>query len=461
MNAFDAEGRAVTLEGIGVTYDALGRAVEAAEPGGAIEFLYGPGGGKLAVMNGQTLLTADVPLPGGGSAVYHGAALAYYRHADWLGSSRLASTPSRTLYSATAYAPYGEHHEEAGTIDRNFTGQNQDIDSSHSGGQYDFLDREFNAIQGRWWTPDPAGLAAVDPNNPQSWNRYAYVNGRPLGSMDPLGLTAFADGCIPVASNDSGAGTSANAEANGDFGPYEPDEDGAASSDDGYSGCAGGGNGAVAFLDGAEVDGMLGDFTGGGGGGGGWGGGGSGSALQCPGNVCGGIATDGHTYVQFEPFDGGGAGYYNPNDLSSGINDYNGSIYNDAQWKQEGDYLAYGAGQWTAVVGAGSADGVRLKGPTSTAGLKGGNDNYLIYSTCSRCAANQNYRYGDDLHLECGSGSNFTCWVHMDTASPYIGQFSWGSLFTAATSRVLDTIQHVGIDVILGNIGGFPINRWP
>ena len=53
VNAFDAEGRAVKLEGIGVTYDALGRAVEAAEPGGAIEFLYGPGGGKLAVMNGM------------------------------------------------------------------------------------------------------------------------------------------------------------------------------------------------------------------------------------------------------------------------------------------------------------------------------------------------------------------------------------------------------------------------
>jgi len=184
VNAFDAEGHAVTLEGIEVTYDALGRAVEAAEPNGAIEFLYGPGGGKLAVMSGQTLGAAYIPLPGGGTAVYHGAALAYYRHADGLGSSRLASTPSRTLYSATAYAPYGEPHQESGTIDRNFTGQNQGI----TGGQYDFLMREFNPIQGRWWTPDPSGLAAVDPNNPQSWNRYAYVNGRPLSAIDPLGL---------------------------------------------------------------------------------------------------------------------------------------------------------------------------------------------------------------------------------------------------------------------------------
>ncbi len=213
VNAFDAEGRAVTLEGIGVTYDALGRAVEAAEPGGAIEFLYGPEGGKLAVMNGQTLGAAYIPLPGGGTAVYHGGTLAYYRHADALGSSRLASTPGRALYSATAYAPYGEHHEEAGTIDRDFTGQNQDIDSSHSGGQYDFLDREFNAIQGRWWTPDPAGLAAVDPNNPQSWNRYADVGGQPLSFVDPFGLdrVCINDGlgtiqCVDTSQGGLGAG---------------------------------------------------------------------------------------------------------------------------------------------------------------------------------------------------------------------------------------------------------------
>jgi len=84
---------------------------------------YGPDGGKLAVMQGQTLKRADIPLPGGGEAVYQGSGLAYYRHADWLGSSRLASTPGAQEYSIAAYA--------------------------------------------------------VDPNNPQSWNRYAYVGGTP------------------------------------------------------------------------------------------------------------------------------------------------------------------------------------------------------------------------------------------------------------------------------------------
>jgi hypothetical protein len=37
-------------------------------------------------------------------------------------------------------------------------------------------------------SPDPAGLAAVDPSNPQSWNRYSYVGNNPLNSIDPFGL---------------------------------------------------------------------------------------------------------------------------------------------------------------------------------------------------------------------------------------------------------------------------------
>jgi hypothetical protein len=44
-----------------------------------------------------------------------------------------------------------------------------------------------NSAWGRWLSPDPAGLSATDPSNPQSWNRYAYVNDNPLTNTDPLG----------------------------------------------------------------------------------------------------------------------------------------------------------------------------------------------------------------------------------------------------------------------------------
>jgi RHS repeat-associated protein len=181
---------------IGLTYDALGRMVEQNRNGNYTQIVYGPGGGKLALMSGQSLQKAFVPLPGGGTAVYNGGGLAYYRHPDWLGSSRLASTQSRTVYAYTGYAPFGESYESQGTADFSFTGQNEDTVSgsltNSSPGLYDFPYREYDPAQGRWISPDPAGSAAVDPTNPQSWNRYAYVLNNPLSLTDASGLD---DGC--------------------------------------------------------------------------------------------------------------------------------------------------------------------------------------------------------------------------------------------------------------------------
>jgi RHS repeat-associated protein len=56
---------------------------------------------------------------------------------------------------------------------------------------WDFPAREYNWNQARWVTPDPAGINAVDPTNPQSWNRYAYVLNNPLALIDPSGLAAL------------------------------------------------------------------------------------------------------------------------------------------------------------------------------------------------------------------------------------------------------------------------------
>src|SRR5208282_865764 len=152
------------------------------------QIVYGPTGAKLALMNGQTLAKAFVPLSGGATAVYNSSGLAYYRHSDWEGSSRLASTPSQTVYYEGAYGPFGENYAETGTQDRNFTGQNQDTISTGPYPLYDFLYREYHPTWGRWVSPDPAGTNAADPSNPQTWNRYAYVTNIPTSLIDPLGL---------------------------------------------------------------------------------------------------------------------------------------------------------------------------------------------------------------------------------------------------------------------------------
>ena len=53
---------------------------------------------------------------------------------------------------------------------------------------YDTPNREYHPTQGRWISPDPAGLTAADATNPQSWNRYAYVSNNPVNATDPSGL---------------------------------------------------------------------------------------------------------------------------------------------------------------------------------------------------------------------------------------------------------------------------------
>ena len=190
--SWDAEGNLRNIDGGGyIRYDAFDRRLEQPNGSGYLDVIYGPDGSKLALVNVQsgvaTLAKAFVPLPGGATAVYNSSGLAWYRHPDWLGSSRIASTPStRTMYYDGAYSPMGETIAEAGTTDRNFTGQNQDLAPD----LYDFTYRDYHAANGRWISPDPAGMGAVDPANPQTWNRYAYVANSPLANVDADGQDA-------------------------------------------------------------------------------------------------------------------------------------------------------------------------------------------------------------------------------------------------------------------------------
>ena len=55
----------MTIDGIGLTYDAMERMVEQNRSGSYTQILYGPDGGKLALMNGQTVNKAFIPLPAG------------------------------------------------------------------------------------------------------------------------------------------------------------------------------------------------------------------------------------------------------------------------------------------------------------------------------------------------------------------------------------------------------------
>ena len=188
--SWDAEGHPVAIDsstcgtnGTCLTYDAMGRLAEKNVAGAFTQILYSPVG-KLAVMNGQTLVNGYIPLPGG--ATYN-VAPGYARlwHKDWLSTVRLSTTlGNRSVDYDREFAPFGEVYDNFGsTGNKDFTGDTQDTIA----GTFDTPKRELNPNQGRWLSPDPSELSAVDTANPQSWNAYAYGNNNPLSFADPGG----------------------------------------------------------------------------------------------------------------------------------------------------------------------------------------------------------------------------------------------------------------------------------
>ena len=162
-----------------VTYDAMGRAVETSYNSAYTEIWYTQLG-KVYMTGGTTPYYAYWPTPGNGTAEVNGNAVTFfYMHKDWVGNSRISSViVNPFVVSDQAYAPYGDVYDKlatgAGVPGQMFTGDTQDILT----GIFHTPNRELNASQGRWLSPDPAGAG---------WNQYAYVT-NPTSNTDPSGL---------------------------------------------------------------------------------------------------------------------------------------------------------------------------------------------------------------------------------------------------------------------------------
>lgn len=93
------------------------------------------------------------------------------------------------MFAQPEYSPFGQSFFKSSNscLGFDFAG-NTGISN-----EYDTPNRQLDVVQGRWIQPDPAGLAAADPSNPQSWNRYAYVLNNPLSYVDPTGLECVWD----------------------------------------------------------------------------------------------------------------------------------------------------------------------------------------------------------------------------------------------------------------------------
>jgi RHS repeat-associated protein len=114
----------------------------------------------------------------------------YYLYNDHLGSVAAMSTNGGgTVNGSTArYYPFGAWRTEptAGLTDRGFTGHLH----NNLGSGADNLGLVY--MQARWYLPAlgrfiSADTLVPDPTNPQSYNRYSYVENRPLVAVDPTG----------------------------------------------------------------------------------------------------------------------------------------------------------------------------------------------------------------------------------------------------------------------------------
>lgn len=117
-------------------------------------------------------------------AVQYGAAV-YWVHQDPVAKSKRVTNSSGTVVSTVELDPWGGETSRSSNEafqPRKFTSYSRD-----GIGSDDAMHRRYN----RWWSrfeqPDPYD-GSFDLANPQSFNRYAYVNNDPVNFVDPSGL---------------------------------------------------------------------------------------------------------------------------------------------------------------------------------------------------------------------------------------------------------------------------------
>jgi RHS repeat-associated protein len=112
------------------------------------------------------------------SLMAQGVEEATYYHNDALGSPIIATDQEGRVVWRKSYAPYGQPIGQTAPNEPGYTGKFEEPDL----GIQDFGARWYDPRIGRFLAIDPAGF---DPQNPQSFNRYAYANNNPYKYVDP------------------------------------------------------------------------------------------------------------------------------------------------------------------------------------------------------------------------------------------------------------------------------------
>jgi len=109
---------------------------------------------------------------------------------DWTGTERVRSDVNGESFETCSNLPFGDAQTCTGSLEASplhFTGKQRDTET---GNDY-FGARYYGSTMGRFMSPDysetPEAMPYADLSNPQSFNRYVYLNDNPIGGIDADG----------------------------------------------------------------------------------------------------------------------------------------------------------------------------------------------------------------------------------------------------------------------------------
>jgi RHS repeat-associated protein len=192
--SYDANGSLTAMPGLTMTYDTDNRMLSNSS---GDSYFYDASGQRVMKTNGSTLEYYFYGVEGNllnnwpnGYNVYFGSKL-IYNSGGTVVTDRLGSVVHKEQWTEARYFPYGDEPTTTQQNRPKFATYFRDGTTALDYAQQ----RYYASTLGRFTSPDRSGKNE-SLGNPQSFNRYAYVNGDPANFNDPSGDSAITEYCI-------------------------------------------------------------------------------------------------------------------------------------------------------------------------------------------------------------------------------------------------------------------------